>query len=397
MFEKTVLRRSGDAESVTPGAIAEAMLFYQNVHLILDRGTFTTLLKTLGIEPLLSLMQRPGFSAAYCEEDMITHSVRYGAFTVHKLDAMKFVGHESVGDQLPDVGARLAYLIEQAGTRKADARKFARELLERVPVRSLSGDFYVRGGVSAAARADLANEAYTREAVRTVISMVPGGYLPPPDFKFDVIDTDIGFHVFTNLDLDGINARRAAMTPSPGPIGIAYAFAHIAAARADLALAAHYGGDFSTSDVASKLIEIRHADMLRRAHINDKEISNFVEVTLPDTPSLRDAIDAGDQTFGEFLNLLDKAARFKRWLGDARADEGLVREYIKGVTSEPWVQRLPARTMRYVLTQAADLILSRPAAVIAGLADNFLIDKLLGGWRPNHFVESRLGPFLRRE
>lgn len=261
MFEKIVLRRADDAESVTPGQIAEAMLFYQNVHLILDRGTFSTLLKSIGIEVLMSLLQRPGFTAAYCEEEMITRTHNYGGFTAYTIDAMMLVGHDSVGT-LPNTEARVAYLIELAGAGKRESRRFAHKVLERVPVRRLSGNVYVQGGVPAAARADLANTHYTREAVRTVLAMIPGGHLPPPDFKLDIIDTDLGFHAFNNLDLDSINARRAAMTPPLEPITMAYAFAHMAAARADLAFAAHYGGDFFTSNVASKLIELRHADML---------------------------------------------------------------------------------------------------------------------------------------
>ena len=396
MFEKMVLRRADDAESVTPGQIAEAMLFYQNVHLILDRGTFSTLLNSIGIEVFMSLLQRPGFTAAYCEEDMITRTNKYGGFTAYTIDAMMIVGHDSVGT-LPNTEARLAFLIEQAGTGKRESRRFAHKVLERVPVRRLSGNVYVQGGVPAAARADLSNVHYTREAVCAVLEMIPGGHLPPPDFKLDIIDTALGFHAFNNLDLDSINARRATMTPPLEPITLAYVFAHLATARADLALAAHYGGDFFTSNVASKLIELRHADMLRRARINEQEIDSFVEVVLPDTPSVRDAIDSRARSFPEFLGLLDKSDRFKRWLGDARADEGLVREYVKGMTAEAWIQRMPVRTLRYVLTQVAELAMSPPAALVAGLADNFLIDKLLGGWRPNHFVEARLGPFLRRD
>jgi len=33
--------------------------------------------------------------------------------------------------------------------------------------------------------------------------------------------------------------------------------------------------------------------------------------------------------------------------------------------------------------------------LVAGFTDNFLVEKLLGGWRPNHFVKGRLQPFIR--
>ena len=36
MFEKIVLHRSDQGNSITAGELAEALLYYQNVHLILD-------------------------------------------------------------------------------------------------------------------------------------------------------------------------------------------------------------------------------------------------------------------------------------------------------------------------------------------------------------------------
>lgn len=43
MFEKIVLRRSEDGLSPTVGDLAEALLFYRHVHLMLDRGSLGSL------------------------------------------------------------------------------------------------------------------------------------------------------------------------------------------------------------------------------------------------------------------------------------------------------------------------------------------------------------------
>jgi len=49
--------------------------------------------------------------------------------------------------------------------------------------------------------------------------------------------------------------------------------------------------------------------------------------------------------------------------------------------------------IRYLLALTADAA-NPVAGFVAGLADNFLIEKLLSGWRPSHFVNDRLVPFL---
>lgn len=90
--------------------------------------------------------------------------------------------------------------------------------------------------------------------------------------------------------------------------------------------------------------------------------------------------------------LLDKAGRFKHWLKTVNPDEGLVRSYLRDVSSEGWIQRLPAKTARYILTLGLDAT-SPTAGLVSGFIDNFIIEKLLGGWKPNHFVTGRLGPF----
>lgn len=114
---------------------------------------------------------------------------------------------------------------------------------------------------------------------------------------------------------------------------------------------------------------------------------------MPDSRSLAEVIDSGERTFGEFLLLLDRAARFKDWLKKANPDEGLIRSYVAQLSSESWIQRLPAKSLRYVLTLALDAT-NPVAGAVAGFADSFIVEKLLQGWRPNHFVASRLRPFI---
>jgi len=78
------------------------------------------------------------------------------------------------------------------------------------------------------------------------------------------------------------------------------------------------------------------------------------------------------------------------------ADEGLVRRYVHDITSEGWIQGLPAKSIRYVITKALDAF-SPGASLGAEVVDAFFLEKLLGGWRPNHFIDKRLGPFVGRE
>lgn len=392
MFDHVVLRRADGGQPISAGQIAEALLFYQKVHLVIDRGTLLGLVKQIGMPQLLTLLQRHDFSAVYCEEMLGTSTDNVGAFQIHSFVAFTLSGDKTAGE-LKTVDDRLRFDLERAEMPKAEARRFTKAFLDRVPVRKFSGNHFIAGGITEAAKLDVLDAEYTKEAVRRALQVMPGGYTAGSDLKFDVIDSKVGIHVFTNVDFEAINRRRAAGTPPEDPLTPAHLLSSILDARADLALASFYGGDFVTSASASAIIQVRYSELLRRSALNTASLQQFAEVVLPDTRTVAEVIDSGERTFPEFLVLLDKAARFKNWTKAVNPDENLVRTYVRDISSEGWIQRLPQKSMRYAFTLALDA--SNPVAgMVAGFVDNFVLEKLLSGWRPNHFISTKLQPFV---
>lgn len=393
MFEHIVLRRATGGQPISAGYIAEALLYYQKIHIFVDRGTLFHLVKQIGTGGILTLLSRPDVSAVYCEEMLGTHTDSVGVSQRHNFVAFTLFGHEGVGE-LKSPTERLQYELERSGLPKKEAKQFAKAFLQRVPIRKFSGNHFLDGGIPAAAKHDLLDTAYAEQAIRQAIAAMPGGYIVGDELIFEVIESDMGCFIFSNLNLDAINKRRSEASPPFEPITIAHLLSNLLDARADLALASFYGGDFVTSGVTSSIIQVRHSELLRRSNLNTASRGEFIQVVLPDSPSLAEVIDSGERTLSEFLLLLDKAARFKDWLKKVNPDEDLVRSYMRDITSEGWIQRLPAKSLRYILTLGLDA--TNPiAGLAAGFLDNFVVDKLLSGWRPNHFIAGRLGPFLR--
>jgi hypothetical protein len=392
VFEKIVLRRSEAGAAITAGQLAEALLFYQNVHLVVDMGSFSQLVRQLGPGTLLSVLQRSDCSAVYCEETLGTHSNSVGPLRAHTYVAFTLSGHDGIG-MFKSREDRVAYMLSNEGITSSDAKRYAKAFLRAAPARKLSGDFFLSGGITTAARRDLDDASFVRDAVNAALQLTPGASALGSSLKFDILDSELGMYVFSNIDFCTIRTRRASLRPPLEPVTEAHLLSHILEARADLALSSFYGGDFVSSEITSSIVQLRYADILRRRNLNSDERTNFHQVTLPDYPSLRETIDSGQRTFTEFLRLLDKAARFKEWLKTASVDEGLVRSYMTSMSKESWIQSVPAKTVRYLFALAIDAHNPLIGAV-AGIADNFIVDKLLGGWRPNHFVDNRLGPFL---
>lgn len=59
MFDHIVLNRSIDGPALSIGEIAEALLFYQNVHIILDHSTLINLISQIGHHNIIKLLSLP--------------------------------------------------------------------------------------------------------------------------------------------------------------------------------------------------------------------------------------------------------------------------------------------------------------------------------------------------
>ncbi|PTN12563.1 hypothetical protein [Nitrosomonas aestuarii] len=397
MFESIVLRRSEHDGPISAGQIAELLLFYQRVHLFIDYETLINLIQQIGSTSILRLLERPEVSAVYCEELAATHTTHIGVTPGYDFGFIKFVGHQDDG-VFKSPRERLQYRLKRHNTiGKAKAVSFSKAFFDLVAVRKLSGKHFGKNDIADAARSDLLDQEYAKQAIRAAVTATPGGYDPGEDLELKLTKTELGIFVFTRIDFKLINQKRNQFTPPVEPIKLAHLLGKILDARVDLTLASFYGGDFITSKTTSSIIQIKYAELLRRTEINLDSSHQFIEIFLPDTPTVAEVIDSGKRSFGEFLNLLDKSStrKFNNWVGSVNPDEGLIQAYIKDCSSRGWIQKLPAKIVRYLFATGAGCV-NPIAGSASGFANDFIIDKLFSGWRPNHFVEDKLSQFVKR-
>ena len=392
MFEHIVLRRANDDLPVSAGQVAEALLYYRKLHLFIDRATLFNLIKQIGPDLILVVLRRPEVTAVYCEELLGTRTDSIGVSQRHDFVSMRLAGDKDVGE-LKDPKARLQHELVRQGMKSTTAKQFVKRFFSLVPMKPISGEIYLKGGVVAAAKRDLLDTNYAKAAIRRAVTLVPGGYDIGEALEFNVVDTSGGVFVFTNVDFDRINLTRSTLSTPLEQITLAHLLTKILDARADIALASYYGGDFVTSEATSAIVQVRHAELMRRASLNLEERSRFVEIVLSGAPTLGEVIDSGQRSFREFLDFLDRSDRFKSWMGQVNPDEGLITTYIKDVSAKGWIESLEGKTLRYLMTSVLGAI-SPVVSIVSGIADAFLIDKLAQGWRPNHFIDNRYAPFV---
>lgn len=396
MFDNVVLRRSEHDGPISAGQIAELLLYYQRVHLFIDSETLINLIQQIGTINILRLLERPEVSAVYCEELAATHTTHVGVTPRYDFGFIKFVGHQDDG-VFESPRERLQYRLKRHNTiDKTEAIRFSKAFFDLVTVRKLSGNHFGENDIADVARSDLLDQEYAERAIRAAVTATQGGYDPGENLELKLTKTELGIFVFTKINFELINQKRSQSIPPIEPITLAHLLGKILDARTDLTLASFYGGDFITSETTSSIIQIKYAELLKRTKINSDSTRQFKEIVLPDTPTVAEVIDSGERSFDEFLNLLDKSSsrKFNNWVGSANPDEGLIRTYMKDCTSRGWIQRLSTKIVRYFLVTGTGCV-NPIAGAASGFVNDFIIDKLFSGWRPNHFVENKLSPFVK--
>jgi hypothetical protein len=392
MFEKMILRRAEDGPSYTFGDIAEALLYYQNVHLILDDSTLHSLLRQISGDEFFQLLSRRGVSSTYLRRMFGVHTTKISGIEQHS-----FVGIQTTqsadGKPIESNQDHLELQLQRTGIAKPQCVRLATKLVKKLRFQDQFSGRVVPGGLTNVAMNDVFDEAYITSAMHEVIREMPG-YTPTISLsKVDVYKTESGFHAVGGVDLVALNSHRRRLNPEMEPLTMAHLLAQVATARSDLSLAAFYGGDFRTSSAFSKLIQLRANDLLRRTGLNLIELQQFQEIVFDDAPALREVIDGRERSFSELMALLDKSKLFKYWVGEQSPDSNLTREYFREAQREGWLESIPAKGLRYLMGQAVSAKLPLVGEFFS-VADAFLFEKMAKGWRPNHFVDKRYKPFV---
>jgi hypothetical protein len=381
------------------GMLAETLLFYGNVHLLLNRGTLSSLVTELGADGMDRLLDIPEIRISYMTQNFATlgsttgglRSYGFGIFEVGGMKKKRLSKHEE-----------LEQIIERTlGSSKASKKQIKR-LVSGMSFPRVEDDMPA-DKLTEAARADLVDETFVRAAIGQCLSSLLPNYTLPRDWHFRCFTLNDGsFAVDTNLDFASLNAEYHKTIPSShSSITPDYLINFIYDAHAGTFLASRYGAEFVLDPLCSAIIKLRYLSLLRRRERSVSEIDLFQDLHL-DGRNISGALKAKERSFEEFLELLGRARKFKEWLRSTNPDAKLVKEYFEAVTRQTWVDRLPTKGMRWVITTGLAAVVEAfyptGAAIAAAqglsLADATVLDRIVKGWKPDQFVKGPMSEFL---
>ncbi|VXC71274.1 conserved hypothetical protein [Bacillus mycoides] len=163
----------------------------------------------------------------------------------------------------------------------------------------------------------------------------------------------------------------------------------------------NYSSDFQTDTLSSVLIQQRFNYLYNKTINKNQQIEVFNN-TILNTGNIREVLNSGEKNFLDYIALYEKSRRFKEWVKEIPPESNFIQEYFNTITAKTWAEKLPTKTIRFGIFTGAGLFVDSLGGSGVGTLigtslsalDSFLLDKLIQGWKPNHFVENEFKRFI---
>ena len=387
MFDSITFKNAvGPGPLLDIGAIAEALLFYGRVSIVGNSATLKALLS--GIPPfvVLGLLRDKRLEFHYLADQAGVSSMPT-ATGRHLHDLIRFSSPQHKIERVGPETFRAA--AGNTGQARVGSSQFTL-LLQPLD----------HGGFDQKAVLDsLMDNHATERSVSSLLSLAVPGYSTDEPLRFRIEQQNRGFFVDTNLDFGEINAiYHKTVSPKHSTLTEAYLLALMQGAYEATYYAATLNTEVAVAPIERVIQAAAVEAVVRRRTQSEQEISRFIDLTMNDARTIREAVNSGRVSFTRVVELLESADKFRYWLQQQPVDAELVRTYYQAVIRGSWADKLPGKSARWAvftgLGLAADAFGTAPWGTLGGIAisaaDVFLFEKLISGWKPHQFVEGEL-------
>jgi hypothetical protein len=265
MFERTSLRRPSDITqlgSLDLGALAESLIFYSSTALILDPGSLTDLLQTIGPDSAVRLARDDAVRAYYLP----------GMTTIPNAGDVPAAGWgiatATTADWEVDRVVPKAFfdVIGRSGAARRASTRFLGELEVLTPEM-----------FRPQTTGEIIDEVVNDAAVAELLKYVVPGYEPPDPMIFAVeYDETAGFSVETNLNLPEITAAHQAFYATTNEVTVSHLILTLVGVQEDRGLSALLDSDITLTPLRSALLGLRTPGPAVRASGASGRLQEFV-------------------------------------------------------------------------------------------------------------------------
>jgi hypothetical protein len=390
MFEKAVIYRPADGVDI--GLIAETLFYYGSVQLILDRVSMNVICSKLSLSDLNALFSIPTLKISYLK-------TAYVVLTNDKGSPRSISSFQSI-----EIGSKKGMITYKEEIEEVFFRNYGRNLIDR-KLMNKTIDLIAQQKVTEeplnAIKVDVKDKNLINLYAGSLIDLHAPNYRKSRKVNFDIVEVSEGYKFFNNIDFRELNEQRKYSEPSAQyAIDEDFIAASILDGYVDTYFSAQYISDTIIRPSSSVVFSNKLNSIAVKSNENREEMDRFKKFVLPDTPDIRSALNERKRSINEFVAFLNKSQNFRKMLAGVNPDIGLVDQYIKECSTRSWIDNIPAKAMRFLgfsgAGVAADSVLPGGLGTVAGVAigaaDQFLLDKIIKGWRPDQFIQ---GPYRK--
>lgn len=240
---------------------------------------------------------------------------------------------------------------------------------------------------------DFSNQLYIKKAIPELLRISIPEYNVPLDLIFEIEKDSVHvmpfdtYSINSNIDIELINKIRSQK-------GINYPFDYagfilaLMESRGDNYIAGQFESEIVTDKEYSSLIGLQLNDAVQKFVKSEEQIELFNQCILTKCPSVGQAFLNKTIKGKDLVKLLIQGDKFREWLKTVPLESNLINKYIEEVTRETLADKKWVKGMRFAVTQIFGFM--PIVGNVVSAIDTFLIDKLLKGWKPNHFIDNEL-------
>ena len=371
------------------GLLAESLIFYSKVTLILGRTSLRGFLEQIGPDLLLELIAEGFVDVRYV--DHILCAITTGKGTPSELHDVGLISLQG-----SDLESESHIAFVEATGKSGRGRRLASRFCKSVKI------IRHQEKVTEEITRDMREGTYIEAFIRRRLSRVYGNAIPRSfstlNYRFKLIPGR-GFQLQTSLDFKSVYDLPAALAKLADPASVLAAYG---TTIADMTLWAQLNSEVATTEEQEDILSSRVDSLVQNRTRSVEKLSLFQDFVFDDARAVREAINTGKCEFKEILPILRQARKFHDWLSAKAPESNLLKAYHKEVTAKTWIDKLPAKTARWAIFTGVGVGLDSlgagglgtAAGVAASALDAFFLDKLIKGWRPSQFVEESLKDFL---
>lgn len=390
MFESICVGRpGGEIDSRMLGFIADCLLFYDRVFVVVNHKGFESLARVCGPDTLWGLLADGPLQVIYQENRLGIATEKLSGTDYHS-----FIGFHGKGYTAQDFVVKTVQdLVGKSGA----GRRIGTRICDRIIKRHFDPKQAFDWVEQVSNNGD--SDYLVRELLR---ELAPGYHLH--NARFRVCREGDRYTIDSSVDFELADSAYRAISTDDSHLTPALILSHLYEGHANLTAAAETASEVGADPLESLLARAQIEACVRRTQTGEATIQLFQDVVL-DTRSVGEAIASGQRNFDDLRRLIEEADKFRVWVRKQPADSDLLKEYAKACSTISWADKLPNKARRFFLFNAVGTALSLTldpltgAAVGLGLnaADTFLFDKLVSGWKPSQFVAGPLASFVTQD